>query len=155
MALKMALLTVLMLCGCATTNTTMGTKNERDAIVVHVENYNWGNAVVYVMRGSSKIRIGSVNTGQRQELYVPSAYVVMGSLQFYVRFIGARYTLITEPIAIYPGQHANLVIRNYLPSSTVVPRRFQPKGATYNRMRSLPPPQQAFSSQVSRGRTDV
>ncbi len=155
MALKIALLTILLLCGCATTGTNSGTKNERGAVVIHVENYNWGNAVIYVMRGSSKVRLGSLRSGRRQKLYVPSAYIMGSNLQLYVRFVGERYTLTTDPVPVRPGQHVNFVIRNYLPFSTVFPRRFEPEGASYNRMRGLRPLRQAFSSQVSRGRTNV
>ena len=122
MATRIVIYTTLLLTGCVSTPTA-GSRPRADAnaVVIHVENYNWSDAVIYAVRSGSKIRLGDVRSNERKALSVPVSFTSMGTLELYIRFIGSSATLATRPIPVIPGQHIEVVLRNYVPFSTVIP----------------------------------
>lgn len=83
--------------------------------IVEVTNNNWLDAVVYVVRLGVQQRLGTVNSMTSRRLEVPSPLVRHGAdLRFEVHPIGTTQSMITDPIAVAPGQRVRFTIQNHL-----------------------------------------
>jgi len=75
-----------------------------------VENQNFLDMNVYVIRGGQRIRLGTV-PGLSHETFTIPAYVVRSSpLQFEIHPIGGLANPRTETISVQPGDEVRLVI---------------------------------------------
>lgn len=76
-----------------------------------VENQNFLDADIFVLRGGERIRIGTV-TGQRTATFTipPNLIFGMSTLQFRVHPIGATRDLISASIQVGPGDEVRLTI---------------------------------------------
>lgn len=77
---------------------------------LRVENQAFDDMRIYVLRGSQRIRIGTVNGGQTQVIKL-SRSIVLGAttLQFQVHPIAGQRSPFTEQITVHPGDE--LVLR--------------------------------------------
>lgn len=85
---------------------------------IEVTNHNWGDVRIYVLRGGSRFRLGTV-TSMNQELFeVPAAFLGPGSrIQLLAEVIGSSRRVTTDPIYVEPGLVIQWVIENVLSQS--------------------------------------
>lgn len=118
-ALVLALSLLLSACGSAAgpgvENTPGGERT-----TVRVTNNNWADMVVYVVRSSMRVRIGTVTSMNTQNLQIPSSAVRGGSsVRLQISPIGSREQFLTPPIQVSPGQRIDFQIQNHLAISSV------------------------------------
>lgn len=120
MVTRIAVYATLLLTGCASTPNELRTRPV-PGVILHVQNHNWSDAVIYVVRSGARMRVGDVTANGEKSMSVPYLFTNSGTLQLYVRFIGSGATLVTPPIPVVRGQHVEVVLENYVPLSTVFP----------------------------------
>ena len=82
---------------------------------VVVQNENWLEVAVYILRGSQRVRLGSVPSMGKAEFAIPSQYVLGTSdITLQADPIGALETYISPPIQVYEGARLALRIENQL-----------------------------------------
>jgi hypothetical protein len=81
--------------------------------LVRVENRNFLDMKIYVLRGAERIRIGTVTGNSTQVLVIPQYLVVgAGLVRFLADPIGGNQTPISQEISVRPGQEVELIITN-------------------------------------------
>lgn len=78
---------------------------------VKVDNRNWLDASIYVMRGSDRIRLGMVS-GLSQKLFPIPKELVFGptTLRFLIDPVGESGTVFSQEISVSPGDEVQLLI---------------------------------------------
>ncbi len=94
----------------------------RNEAAVTVTNHNWADIKVYVVRGGSKFRLGSVTSFTTTRLRIPG--VVSGAADFRLRveLIGSSVSYTTEIVRLGHGDQIDLMINTYLPLSNIAIR---------------------------------
>lgn len=84
---------------------------EQEPTTVRVENRSFLDHNVYVLRGSQRIRLGTV-TGNRTETFTIPSNLVFGltALRFMADPIGARRQPVSEEIGVTSGDEVRMVI---------------------------------------------
>jgi hypothetical protein len=78
---------------------------------LRVENQNFNDMVIYVLQGSSRIRIGEVTGGGTATLRIPDSLVGNGNtLRFLADPIGGSRTPVSDTISVQPGDQVQLTI---------------------------------------------
>ncbi|HEX5580968.1 MAG TPA: hypothetical protein VFX39_05270 [Gemmatimonadaceae bacterium] len=99
--------------GCASSGQKADTEGrpEAEPTTLLVENRSFLDQNVYVLRGSQRIRLGTV-TGSRTQRFTIPANLIFGvsSLRFLVDPIGGNRQPVTEEINVSPGDEVQLVI---------------------------------------------
>ena len=90
-----------------------------EATVVTVRNDNWLDAVVYAVRGASRVRLGTVAGLSSATLKAPSSYAPDGTFQLLVDPIGSNTVFMTDGFAVSPGQRVELSIAPSIRMSSV------------------------------------
>ena len=67
----------------------------------------------------SRIRLGTVGTGQTGHFMLPAGFTTGGSIRLVADPIGSRATYSTEPLNVSPGSQLQLRVENNLRLSTV------------------------------------
>lgn len=82
-----------------------------DATTVRVENRNWLDMTIYVVRGGQRIRLGVVTGNSTRVLKIPRG-IVFGTtpLRFLADPVGARRTPISQEIQVREGDQVTLTI---------------------------------------------
>lgn len=80
------------------------------ATTVRVENQGFADMVIYVVRGSSRIRLGQVTGGSSAVLRIPASALGDGTVQFLADPIGSNRTPISDTISVQPGDQIQLTI---------------------------------------------
>lgn len=81
---------------------------------VEVENRNFLDMRIYVLRGAQRIRIGTVTGLSTQELVLPRGLVFGATpLRFIADPVGGRAVPISQEITVVPGDQVRMVIPNY------------------------------------------
>lgn len=87
----------------------------RSPAVVAVQNNNWQEVAIYLLRGAQRVRLGTVSGMGKSEFKIPAAYVIGTSdVTLQADPIGARDTYISPPIQVFPGARLALKIENQL-----------------------------------------
>ena len=88
---------------------------EREPLVeLVVENNNWLDAHLYVVRGGLKTSLGFITALGRRAFELPSRTVLPGDeVQILVHLIGG-VSFLTTAVDVYPGDVVELVIQNNL-----------------------------------------
>ena len=85
--------------------------NPQAEVAVTVDNQNFLDMTVYLVRGGQRIRLGMVSGLSKQILMVRPDLIGYGTeLQFEVHPIGGRGNPISETISVKPGDVINLTI---------------------------------------------
>ena len=86
-----------------------------------VQNNNWLDAHVYLVRGSMRTSLGFMTALGKREFELPSWATLAGNdVQILIRLIGG-VSYLTPVVDVYPGDVVKLVVQNHLAlSSTVV-----------------------------------
>lgn len=94
---------------CATKHAS-GAAMPREQMIVTVNNSNYMDVDVYVVRGRSRSRVGSVTGLSTTTFNVPAEIAPDGNLQLLIDPIGSNSTYTTEMISVNPGQHVELTV---------------------------------------------
>ena len=87
----------------------------RSRTTLVVKNENWKDVNVYLVRGSSRTRLGSVAAMGKAQFYIPDAYV-LGTSDVTIQAdpIGSTETYVSPPIQVFPGAEVALNVGNAL-----------------------------------------
>jgi hypothetical protein len=87
--------------------------------VVQIENHNWSDMAVYVIRNGSKHRLGTVSSLSKESFRVPT-HLLLSSGDVYLMAdpIGSSQMYRSPPIMISPGQRAQWRLENSLALSS-------------------------------------
>ena len=85
---------------------------------VTVKNNNWLDVDVFVVRGSSRSRVGSVIGMGTGTFRVPSDFAPDGVLQLMVDPVGSNGTYVTDRIVVTSGQRVELTVAAVLRMSS-------------------------------------
>jgi hypothetical protein len=78
---------------------------------VRVENQGFADMTIYLLRGSSRIRLGMVNGNSTATLRIPQQFVFgVSGLQFLADPVGGSRTPISSEIQVSPGDQVRLII---------------------------------------------
>lgn len=105
------LISVLLLCACATTRQAGNQDDFKTA--VRVENRNFLDMKIYILRGSERIRIGTVTGNSTQVFTIPEGLIIgSGLVRFLADPIGGTATPISQEISVRQGEVVELIITN-------------------------------------------
>lgn len=91
-----------------------GPAADQPQTTVEVENRNFLDMRVYVLRGSQWVRLGTVTGLSTQVLPIPSGMIFGATpLRFRADPVGGRGTPISHEITVSPGDQVRMVIPNY------------------------------------------
>lgn len=85
-------------------------ETESQDVGVHVANHNWSDIVVFAIRGSARVRLGDVTTGNEADFVLPRSMVNGGQITITLHPIGGPRDFNTGPILVQPGQMIDLRI---------------------------------------------
>ncbi|MDZ7359670.1 MAG: hypothetical protein ONB46_02930 [candidate division KSB1 bacterium] len=112
MRIATSLLFILISLSACTTARHAGDEVEPKTLV-RVENRNFLDMKIYILRGAERIRIGTVTGNSTQVLVIPQYLVVnAGLIRFLADPIGGSQTPISQEISVRPGQEVELIITN-------------------------------------------
>jgi hypothetical protein len=87
----------------------------RGGTVLAVQNDNWSDVTIYLMRGSARTRIGSVPAMGKAEFRLPAAYVVgVSDVTLQAAPVGSNDSYISPSIMIFPGAQLALTVGSAL-----------------------------------------
>ena len=95
--------------GCARATRLAGGSNDRtfcarSTATVYVQNDNWLDVVIYVVRGGSRYRLGEVSSVQSAVFEVPTAALgATNDIYLLADPIGSNYPYATDEIMMAPG----------------------------------------------------
>jgi hypothetical protein len=90
-----------------------GLGDNRGVPTVTVRNDNWLDVAVYVVRGTSRFRIGTVGSSSSRTFRLRSEAVAAGNpLQILADPIGDSRGYVTDPVVLGPGQRLELTVAN-------------------------------------------
>jgi hypothetical protein len=89
---------------------------EADAAAsVKVTNNGWSDVDMFLLRGSSRIRLGMVTSMSSQRFTVPASFLNGASdLRLHAHPIGGFNDFQTQPLLVSPGQQISLTLQNNL-----------------------------------------
>jgi hypothetical protein len=106
------LVLLIALGACAGRRRDEGPAMRRETLL-RVENQSWYDMNVYVLRGSQRIRLGTVSASSSEIFTLPPDVVGSGiPLRFLVDPVGSQRTPISEEISVFPGETIVLTIPN-------------------------------------------
>jgi hypothetical protein len=112
MRIATPLLIILISLSSCTTTRRAGDQVEPKTLV-RVENRNFLDMKIYILRGAERIRIGTVTGNSTEVLVIPQYLVVnAGLIRFLADPIGGNQTPISQEISVRPGQEVELIITN-------------------------------------------
>ena len=95
--------------GCAAKRSGQVGLANADAPSVTVQNDNWLDVAVYLVRGASRFRIGTVRSTSTETFRLPAGAHSGGSpLRIMADPIGASQRYLTDPVVLAPGQRLEL-----------------------------------------------
>ncbi len=84
---------------------------EQPVTTVRVENQGFSDMVIYLLRGSARIRLGTANGNGTTTLRIPPQFVFgVTSLQFLADPVGGNRTPVSDEIQVSPGDQVRLII---------------------------------------------
>ena len=83
-----------------------------------VENNNWQDMALYVLRSGTRVRVGSVPSFSKARIPLSDAVIGSGEIQLLADPIGSSRRFVTEPIVVQPGQQVRFRLENNLAVSS-------------------------------------
>ena len=84
---------------------------EAGGATLRVENRSWSDMNVYIVRGGSRIRVGTVTGNSTARFPIRADLVGLGvPLRFLADPIGGNRTPVSEEISVLPGDEVGLII---------------------------------------------
>ena len=93
-----------------------GIGQEQTALIV--ENNNWQDMALYLLRAGTKVRVGTVPSFSKVSIPLSGALIGAGEIQLLADPIGSSRRFVTEPIAVQPGQQVRFRLENNLAVSS-------------------------------------
>lgn len=85
------------------------------SVQVKVENQNWSDMRIYVVRGGERRRLGSVTTFTSRTFTVPESFLqASGQVRLLARGLASGETETTRPILVNPGDVVTWNLKNDL-----------------------------------------
>ena len=104
-------------CAPATQHARMASAERRTTLVI--ENHNWADMVIYVLRGTQRSRVGSVNSMSTARFKLPESVAgTYGELRIQADPIGSRRTYTSPVINVVPGTQVELRLENNISISS-------------------------------------
>jgi hypothetical protein len=90
--------------------------------MLHVENYNWLDVVVYAVQGSSRMRLGQVTSMSSSDFRIPNRFLsgAADNLRLMVDPIGSTEGYMTDGIVVRDGQRVSFNVQNALQFSSLM-----------------------------------
>jgi hypothetical protein len=90
----------------------------RSTATMVVMNNNWLDMAVYLLRGSQRIRLGSVTALGKAEFAIPNTFVLgVSDVTVQADPLGSTETYVSPPIQVYPGAQVELNLAPRLAAS--------------------------------------
>ena len=104
-------------CAPATRQAELDSAERRTTLVI--ENNNWADMVIYVLRGAQRSRIGSVNSMSTARFKLPESVAgTYGDLRIIADPIGSNRTFTSPVISVVPGSQIEVSVQNNITTST-------------------------------------
>ena len=101
--------------GCASKRSGHNGWSNADAPSVTVRNDNWLDVAVYLVRGASRFRIGTVRSTSTETFRLPAGAHSGGTpLRIMADPIGASQGYLTDPVVLGPGQRLELMVASQI-----------------------------------------
>ncbi len=115
---------LMMASGCATSGSTRtsweAARRVDRQVTLEVDNNNWSDVIVYLVRYGHSVRLGRVRSMGRETLRVPRGYTVgVAPLRVLLRPFGSKEGVELDPISVQPGQRIALTVQNHLQISSI------------------------------------
>lgn len=113
-AFTIAAAAAAVLAACAPATEQAGnTLPSRGETTLVVENANWSDVTVYLLNGSSRIRMGSVPSMRQARFNIPDAYVLgVSDVTLQADPVGSGRTWVSPRIQVFPGAQVALKVEN-------------------------------------------
>jgi hypothetical protein len=112
--LAVAALVMLAACAPAAEHARSGHAVERGTTLM-VQNDNWSDVIIYLMRGSARTRIGHVIAMGKAEFELPAAYIVgISDVTLQAAPVGSNESYISPAIMVFPGSQVALTVGSAL-----------------------------------------
>ncbi len=85
---------------------------------LHVDNNNWQDMTIYVMRGAARARLGSVRGMSKADFKITDTMVNgLGEVRIIADPVGSDRTYVSPVINVIPGSRVALTLQSHLPIS--------------------------------------
>jgi predicted small lipoprotein YifL len=119
LAVVVALATSLTACG-ARGGGAPGSAPSAPPATVQVTNHNWADMVIYLVRSSTRVRLGTVTSMNTARFRIPNGMITSGSsIHLHADPIGSRDGYVTPALQVSPGRQVELRLQNHLAISSV------------------------------------
>jgi hypothetical protein len=106
-------------CASASGNEQPGDAAAQDQVMLQVQNNHWLDMAVYLIRGGTRFRLGTVGSMDTKDFQLtPDLAFYATDLRLQFDPIGARESFVTEPLFVTPGEVMMWRLQNYLPASS-------------------------------------
>jgi hypothetical protein len=93
----------------------MNARPAENQTMLVVQNDNWSEVKVYLLRGSQRIRLGSVPSMSQGKFSIPNAFVFgVSDVTIQAEPIGGHESYVSPPIQVYPGGRVALKVEKQL-----------------------------------------
>lgn len=108
-------------CSMGANSGEISPKRKPEQVFFTINNYNWSNVVVYLVKESGmRDRLGMVTSNARERFSVRYNSVSSGRLYFCLHLIGGNnFCYPPEGFSVNPNDKVDFKIANYLPFSTI------------------------------------
>lgn len=86
-------------------------------IAIEVENHNWSDVVIYLVRGTANERLGTVGSLKTEIFVFPFRRLGVGDVRLRADPIGALASFTSENLYVQPGQMVKWTLENDLTRS--------------------------------------
>ena len=94
--------------------------NSDSKLVLEVENHNWSDIIIYLVRDGRRTRLTSVTATKNYSMVLPSNMIgQVGNVQLVARRVGAYDRYVSQPISLRTGSTIVLTLESDLSRSSV------------------------------------
>ena len=112
-----AVATAVGACAPMTEQTALDQQQQKTQLVV--QNDNWQDIAVYLVRGTVRTRVGTVTSMTTETFTVPASFVLgVSEINVQADLIGSSDRYVSPPIQVFPGAKINLSVTNALQLSS-------------------------------------
>ena len=98
---------------CGPANRQAAEQEQSDRATLLVENNNWQDMTLYLLRDGMRTRLGSVTAMGRGRFVLPAAAVMgSGDVRIVADPLGSSQVWTSQPIHVMPGQHVRFKLEN-------------------------------------------
>ena len=95
-----------------------GIGSHESQTTLHVDNGNWAEMTIYVMRGVARTRLGSVRGMSKADFRITDTMVNgLGEVRIIADPVGSERTYVSGIIHVVPGSRVDLKLQSHLPIS--------------------------------------